>query len=58
MKFSANLGFLWADRLFLGAIHAAKAAGFDAAECYWPHDVRPEAVKTALNETGLRIALQ
>ena len=31
-KFSANLGFLWADQPLPAAIRAAKAAGFDAVE--------------------------
>lgn len=53
MKFSANLGFLWADRPLPGAIRAAKAAGFDAVECHWPFDVPAAAVAAALEETGL-----
>ena len=55
MKFSANLGFLWNDRALPDAIHAAKAAGFDAVECHWPYDEPAEAVKAALLETGLRM---
>ncbi|MDO6588223.1 TIM barrel protein [Salipiger sp. 1_MG-2023] len=53
MKFSANLGFLWADRSLPDAIRAAKAAGFDAVECHWPYDVPASAVRAALDETGL-----
>ncbi|WP_108483511.1 hydroxypyruvate isomerase family protein [Oceaniglobus ichthyenteri] len=53
MKFSANLGFLWADLPLPQAIHAAKAAGFDAVECHWPFDVPPADVRAALQETGL-----
>jgi len=53
MKFSANLGFLWADRPLPDAIAAAKAAGFDAVECHWPYEEDPAAVKAALAETGL-----
>lgn len=55
MKFSANLGFLWADRPLPEAIRAAKSAGFDAVECHWPYAVPPEDVKTALDETGLQM---
>ncbi|OAN79192.1 isomerase [Jannaschia sp. EhC01] len=51
--FSANLGFLWTDRPLPDAIHAAKAAGFDAVECHWPFDVDPADVAAALQETGL-----
>ena len=51
--FSANLGFLWNDRPLANAIHAAKAAGFDAVECHWPYDQDIDAVKAALQATGL-----
>ncbi len=53
MRFSANLGFLWADRPLPDAIRAAKAAGFDAVECHWPYAHDPNDVKAALDETGL-----
>ncbi|MFO1143209.1 MAG: TIM barrel protein [Amaricoccus sp.] len=53
MKFSANLGFLWADLPLSDAIRAARAAGFDAVECHWPYDVPAAAVRAALAETGL-----
>ncbi len=53
MKFSANLGFLWADRPLPEAIRAAKAAGFDAVECHWPYDIAAEDVADVLAETGL-----
>ncbi|MGR3313647.1 hydroxypyruvate isomerase family protein [Roseovarius indicus] len=53
MKFSANLGFLWADRPLPDAIRAAAAAGFDAVECHWPYDTPPAEVTAALAETGL-----
>lgn len=53
MRFSANLGFLWADRPLPDAIRAAKAAGFDAVECHWPYDVAAREVALALEETSL-----
>lgn len=53
IRFSGNLGFLWADRPLPDAIRAAKAAGFDAVECHWPYDVPSEEVVAALDETGL-----
>jgi len=52
-KFSANLGFLWQELGLPDAIRAARKAGFDAAECHWPYDTPPEAVKGALADTGL-----
>lgn len=53
MKFSANLGFLWAELSLPDAIRAAKTAGFDAVECHWPYEVPSELTKAALEETGL-----
>ena len=53
MKFSANLGFLWADLSLPDAIRAAKAAGFDAVECHWPYETPAQDVTAALEETGL-----
>jgi hydroxypyruvate isomerase len=39
MRFSANLGFLWADRPLVARIEAAARAGFRAIEMHWPYDV-------------------
>lgn len=54
-RFSANLGFLWADRPLPDAIRAAKSAGFHAVECHWPYDTPASEVKAALAETGLKM---
>lgn len=53
LKFSANLGFLWAELALPDAIRAAKAARFDAVELHWPYDVSAAEVAEALEETGL-----
>ncbi len=53
MRFSANLGFFWTDRPLPDAIRAAGAAGFDAVEMHWPYDTPVDAVRAALDETGL-----
>jgi hydroxypyruvate isomerase len=53
MRFSANLGFLWADRPLPEAIRAAAAVGFDAVECHWPFDTPAAEVVAALEDTGL-----
>ena len=53
MQFSANLGFLWTDRPLPQAIHAAKAAGFDAVELHWPYAIPAAEITAALAETGL-----
>lgn len=55
MRFSANLGFLFADRPLPDAIRAARASGFHAVECHWPYDVPAPDVKQALAETGLEM---
>ncbi|MEL6887374.1 MAG: TIM barrel protein [Pseudomonadota bacterium] len=55
MRFSANLGFLWADRTLPDAVRAAHAAGFDAVECHWPYDTPAAEVRTALDDTGLEM---
>jgi len=55
MKFSANLGFLWSELPLVDAIHAAKAAGFDAVECHWPYDTPATEVAKALAKTDLRM---
>ncbi|MEM9709146.1 MAG: TIM barrel protein [Pseudomonadota bacterium] len=53
MRFSANLGFLWADLALPDAIRAAASAGFDAVECHWPYEIPAAEVRAALEETGL-----
>lgn len=53
--FSANLGFLWTELALPDAIHAAKASGFAAVELHWPYDVPTDAVRAALEETGLPV---
>jgi len=53
IRFSANLGFLWAELALPDAIRAAAANGFEAVECHWPYDTDPALVKSALDETGL-----
>lgn len=55
IQFSANLGFLWADRPLPDAIRAAKAAGFHAVECHWPFETPTAEVNAALGETGLNM---
>lgn len=52
-RFSANLGFLWAELPLAAAIRAAQSAGFDAVECHWPYDEPLAEVSAALAETGL-----
>ena len=55
MLFSANLGFLWADRPLDQAIFAAKRAGFDAVECHWPYESDPALIWHALQKADLQM---
>lgn len=52
-KFSANLGFLFADKPLPDAIAAAGAAGFDAVELHWPYATPAEETRRALQDAGL-----
>ena len=54
-RFSANLGFLWTDRPLVDAIAAAGAAGFEAVELQWPHDVDPALVHAAVAAEGVKL---
>ncbi|MEM6974560.1 MAG: TIM barrel protein [Pseudomonadota bacterium] len=54
-EFSANLGFLWADRPLPEAIRLAHAAGFKAVELHWPYATSAVEVRDALADTGLRL---
>ena len=53
IKWSANLGFLWADRALPDAIEVASQAGFDAVECHWPYDHNPQSVADVLRQNGI-----
>ncbi len=53
MQYSANLGFLWADRSLPDAIVAAARAGFVAVECHWPYLTAASEVKSALDKVQL-----
>lgn len=53
LRFSANLGFLWADLPLPDAVRAAARAGFDAVELHWPYATDPGALRAVLEETGL-----
>jgi hydroxypyruvate isomerase len=57
MKFSACIEMLYQDSEFIERIYRAKRSGFDAVE-FWlwqPKDI--DAIKKALNETGLEIGI-
>jgi hydroxypyruvate isomerase len=55
MRFSANLGLLWADRPLLARIDAAARAGFRAVEMHWPYDVPAGDVAEAARRSGITL---
>jgi hydroxypyruvate isomerase len=52
-RFSANLGFLFADRPDLERVAAAAAAGFGAVEMHWPYAVPAAEMRAALTRSGV-----
>jgi 2-dehydrotetronate isomerase len=52
-RFSANLGFLFADRPLPKRIEAAAAAGFPAIELHWPYDVPAAEIRAAIDWAGV-----
>jgi hydroxypyruvate isomerase len=52
-RFSANLGFLFADRPHAERIRAAAKAGFGAVEMHWPYEEPAADLRRALDETGV-----
>lgn len=53
MRFSANIGFLWAELPLVARIEAAAKAGFDAVECHFPYDTPARDVCQALKNNNL-----
>jgi 2-dehydrotetronate isomerase len=53
--FSANIGFLFADRGHVERIDAAARAGFTAVEMHWPYDVPAAELRAALDRS--RVAM-
>jgi 2-dehydrotetronate isomerase len=54
-RFSANLGFLWADRPLLDRIDAAARAGFKAVELHYPYDVPAADVRQTCASNGVTL---
>ena len=52
-RFSANLGFLFADRPLLERVEAAAGAGFAAVEMHWPYEVPAQAMRAVLARSGV-----
>ena len=54
-RFSANLGFLWADLPLIERVERASAAGFRAIELHWPYETPAEDVRAACVEHGMTL---
>src|SRR5687767_8350064 len=52
-RFSANLGFLFADRPHAERIRAAAKPGFRPVEMHWPYEEPAADLRRALDETGV-----
>jgi hydroxypyruvate isomerase len=55
LRFSANLGMMWAQLPLLDRIAAAAAAGFKAIELHWPYETSAKAVKAACERHQLQL---
>ncbi len=55
LRFSANLGFLWADLPLLEAVKAAADAGFGAVEVYWPFAIDPLLLGRTCRDNGVEL---
>ena len=54
-RFSANLSILFTELPFMERFAAAKRAGFDAVECWFPYEHGPDAVARLLDDLDLRM---
>jgi hydroxypyruvate isomerase len=55
LRYSANLGLLWADLPLLARMERAAAAGFHAVEMHWPYETAPESVRDEAGRLGLTL---
>lgn len=56
-RFAANISTMYTDRPFLERIAAARRDGFAAVECQFPYEVPADAIRSALESTGLSMVL-
>ena len=57
MRFAANISILFQEHAYLDRFAAARAAGFDAVESWWPRGEDPSDVAAAVAEADLDVAL-
>jgi hydroxypyruvate isomerase len=57
MRFSVNVSILFTELPLLDRFAAARAAGFDAVELWWPRGEDPAAVRAAVEDAGVEVAV-
>jgi len=56
-RFCANVSLLFTELPLLERFAAARAAGFDCVEMHWHREVDPDALRAAVKESSLHVAL-
>lgn len=56
-RFSANLSMMFNERPFFARFQAAKTAGFDAVECWFPSDHGRHEISSRLDDLGLTMVV-
>jgi hydroxypyruvate isomerase len=57
MRFCANISLLFTEVPFLERFAAARSAGFDAVELWWPRGENLDAVEAAVADAGVEVVL-
>ena len=57
MRFCANISLLFTEVPFLERFAAARSAGFDAVEMWWPRGENLDAVEAAVADAGVEVVL-
>ena len=57
MQFCANISLLFTEVPFLERFAAARSAGFDAVEMWWPRGENLDAVEAAVADAGVEVVL-
>ena len=57
MRFCANISLLFTEVPFLERFAAARSAGFDAVEMWWPRGEDLDAVEAAVAAAGVEVVL-
>jgi hydroxypyruvate isomerase len=57
MRYAVNVSILFTEHPYLERFAAARAAGFDAVETWWPDGVDPDDVAAAVADADLDVAL-